>query len=475
MADGLSPLDLASLAHVWEAWARPKQIPPPTSWRSFGFVTGRGFGKTRANVELLIAEIMAGRARRVGIASFNMDETERTLIHGESGIIRCSPPWFRPTVIKGQVVFGNGAVITPYTPEVPAGPRGPEHDLFLLSEVASYPFTNRDEFFSNVRLGLRLGLGRMTFDTTPKRRNPIVRYLLERAERDPVRHIVVRGSTRENRDNLTADFVTELESEIGGTMRGAEELEGQFLDDAEGALFKQEWIDRARRDMPTTFKRRIIAVDPAISTRKGTDRTGLVELGLGVDDQIFVLADLTDKLSAETWGPMVIDRYTKNQCDCVVVERNRGGDLVVANLRAFARERGLRVDVVEADAVTRHAPGVVLVKETRASRGKDIRAEPVASLYERGRVSHVRGVDLTELEELACTWAPETGAFSPDALDALVHGVVELAGLARATRADGSAAVRGAAAMQATLSGQRQAPRVDVAKLLGGAGRGDRL
>ena len=476
MADDPSPLGLATLLHTWEAWARPKQLAPPTSWRSWGLCTGRGFGKTRSCAELVVAEVMAGRARRIGIASFNLDETERTLIHGESGLLRCSPSWFKPEITKGIVVWPNGAIATPYTPEVPGGPRGPEHDLFWCSEGSTWPAATRDEFFSNIRYGLRLGLGRMIWDTTPKRRNPIVRYLLERAARDPARHIVVRGSSRENADNLTADFVTELEAEHGGTMRGQEELEGIFLDDADGALWRQDWIDRARRDMPGTFKRRVIAVDPAISTRRGTDRSGIVEAGLGVDDQVFVLADLTDRYAPEAWGGIVIDRYMRGGCDCIVVERNRGGDLVVSMLRACAKDRGIRVEVVEPEAMTRHQGGTVYVKETISRRGKELRADPVAALYEKGRVSHVKGADLAELEETLCTWVPEAGGASPDTLDALVFCVTELAGLSRESRADGSAAVRGAAAMQATLSGQRQAPRVDVARLLGGvAGRGARL
>lgn len=465
----LSPLDLAALQHTWEAWARPKQVPPPTNWRSFGFVTGRGFGKTRANVQTVIAEVMAGRARRIGVASFNYDETERTLIHGVSGLLACSPPWFKPEVIKSQVVWPNGAIATPYTPEVPNGPRGPEHDLVLLSEVASYPAATRDEFFSNIRLGLRLGYGRMLFDTTPKARNPIVRYLLERSQRDPVRHIVIRGSTRENRDNLTHEFVGELEAELGGTRRGAEELDGIFHDDSDGALFKQEWIDRARRDMPTQLKRRVLSVDPTISTRKGTDRTGLCELGLGLDDQVFVLADHTDRYAAEQWGALLIKLYVEGQADCIVVERNRGGDLVAANIRACAQQRGLRVEIVDEKAPTRHSGGTIYLKEVISRKGKELRAEPVASLYERGRVSHVRGVDLTELEDLMCTWAPEAGGPSPDALDALVHGVFELANLTRDTR-DTRAAIVGAVAAQKSLAAQQPRKPLNVAAVLGGRG-----
>ena len=269
--------------------------------------------------------------------------------------------------------------------------------------------------------------------------------------------------------------MTELEAEYAGTQRGREELDGEFFDDAEGALWQQAWIDRARRELPDTLKRRVLSVDPAISTRRGTDATGIVDLGLGVDDQVFVIEDLTDRLSWEVWGALVIDRYFTVRADCVIVERNRGGDACVANLRACAAKRGFRVEVVEPDAPTRHAPGVVYVKETVSRKSKALRAEPVASLYERGRVSHVSGADLTELEEVLCTWLPEGAGESPNALDAMVHGVFELASLHREGRGDPRAAIAGASKLQAAIASRGPAKPINVAAILGAGRRGDRL
>jgi phage terminase large subunit-like protein len=465
--------DLAALGHFWEAWARPKQLPPETNWRSFGFVTGRGFGKTRSNCETVIAEIMAGRTKYLGFAAQNLDVAERAMVNGPDGLITRSPPWFRPVLVKGQLIWPNGAVATALTPEVPNGPRNFSFDTVWLAEIAAWPASTRDEFMSNIRYALRLGLGRALFDTTPKARNPLVRNLIERSVRDPRRHVLVRGSTHENQENLTEDFVRELEAEYGGTQRGREELEGQFFDDAEGSLFKQEWIDRARRDMPTVFKRRAISVDPAISMRKGTDATGIVDLGLGEDDQVFVLGDHTKRLAWEVWGALVIDLYVRGGCDCVIVERNRGGDAVVANLRACAERRGIRVEVVGPDAPTRRAAAVVYVKETISRKSKALRAEPVATVYERGRVSHVEGVDLTELEDQMTTWLPEAGGESPNALDALVHGVHELAGLSRETKPKSD--VVGAAKLQAMVTQPRPSAPTNVAALLGRRGGGDRI
>jgi phage terminase large subunit-like protein len=467
-----STLDLAALQYAWEYHARPKQMPPPTAWKSWGIISGRGWGKTRSCAELTVSEVMAGRVKRIAFCSFNLDEAERTLIHGQSGLIAVSPPWFKPTVNKGIVCWPNGAIATPYTPEVPAGPRGPESDWLWCSEAAAWPASTRDEFFSNLRLGNRLPGARMIFDTTPRRRDPIVRYFLERAARDPRRHLVVRGATRDNGDNLDVDFVTSLEAEIGGTMRGRAELEGLYDDDADGALWKQEWIDAHRRDMPTVLKRRIISIDPAISTRKGTDATGLVEMGVAPDDQVVVISDHTDHMAAGVWGAKVIELYVRNGCDCVIVERNRGCDLVVENLRACAERRGIRVEKVERDAKTRRDAGTVYVKEVHARNSKHVRAEPVASLYERGRVSHVRGADLADLEESLCTWTPESNGESPNALDALVHGCVELADLSRDKphRSD----VIGAAKLQASI-GKTPTKAPNIATLLGGGRGGDRI
>ncbi len=173
---------------------------------------------------------------------------------------------------------------------------------------------------------------------------------------------------------------------------------------------------------------------------------------------------------------------SSSTCDCVVVERNRGGELVAANLRACAEKRGLRVEVIEPNALTRHSIGVVLVKETHARKSKALRAEPVASRYEAGRVSHVRGADLADLEESLCTWIPDGGGESPNALDALVHGVVayvymvlELADLSRDKPPDASRSIDDAAKMQAMVTPSPQ--RQSMGAFLGGGGRrgGDRL
>ncbi len=436
MLDELSVVELAALAHDWrDFWARPAQIIDSAGpWRSHGLLTGRGFGKTRTISEFVQEEVAAERARRIALIAQNEDQTLAVMVHGPSGLLATSPPWFKAHFEGGRVVWPNGAQAFVYTPEVPGELRGPEHDLGWGSEIVAWPAATADEALSNLRLGLRLGYGRFVWDSTPKRRSPLVRFLLKRAEADPLIHRVTRGGSRENADNLTRGMLDELEREIGGTQRGREELEGIFLEDEEGALFREGWFATTRRQLPSQLARRILAIDPATSDRAGTDRTGIVELGLGFDAQVYVIADLTRRASWEEWARLVVDRYVTGRCDCIVVERNKVGGAPVAILRAEAHTRGMRAEVVQLEAPTRHVPGVIYAKEVFARGAKELRAEPVTPLYEKGRVSHVIGADLGELETVMTTWVPGPGARSPDALDALVHGVSELAGLWRARR-----------------------------------------
>jgi phage terminase large subunit-like protein len=376
----------------------------------------------------------------------SIDESIDVMVLGESGLIECSPPWDRPVWLSDRLVWPSGAFASVYSPERPQALRGHQHDLFWASEVAAWSPSRRDEAWSNLRLTLRLGLGRLVWDGTPRRRNPLVRELLARCERNPEQHLLRRGTTSDNRLNLAPECVAEWLAEYGGTQKGLEELMGQFLDDDLEGLVRQAWIDAARRDLPTHLARRIVSIDPAITSRNSSDATGIVEIGLGVDEQIHVLADHTDRLSWESWTALGVDLYVRGKCDCLVVERNRGGDACVAGLRSAAKERGFNVVVLGPMAPTRWQSGTVYVKEVLAKGSKESRLDPIAGLYEKGRVSHVRGADLTELEEQLTTWIPGEGA-SPNALDAAVHGLWEISQLGD-TRASPAAQVKQIEAVQ---------------------------
>lgn len=474
--DKIPVIDLAALSYDWRnMWARPKQVAPAHGWRSWGFLGARGIGKTLAVSKHINEEAHAGRAMLIGLAAQDEANSIAVQVLGPSGLIATAPPWFRPRweATALQLVWPNGARAYVRTPEVPGKIRGLEYHLSWICELQSWPQVTREEAFSNFLLSTRVGYGRMVWDATPKKRHPLLRELLATSESDPLRHVVVRGATRENAANLGDGYIEELERKYGGTQKGREELLGEMLDDSEAALVRQAWIDQARRGMPDRLVRRVIGIDPAVTNRAGNDRTGIVEAGLGVDGQMLVLGDYSDKHSADAWASIVLERYVRNGCDCVVVETNKGGDLVTQNLRAHAGRRGLSVVVLGKEEHPRPMTSVVYVREVHARGTKEDRAQPLATAYERGRVSHVIGVDLLALEDMLTTWEPAPGQRSPDALDALVHAGTELLGLL-SNRADASAGFKGITDVSKALASTTRGP-MNVATLLGGAGTGGRI
>lgn len=467
-------VELAALAACWSMWARSKQLAPRGDWRSWGFLTARGFGKTLSVAKHINDEVQAGRARCIGLAAQNETKTIAVQV---AGLIESAAPWFEPKWEGSQLqlVWPNGARAFAFTPEVPGAIRSPNFDLSWLSEIQSWPVATREEAYSNFLFATRVGYARTIWDATPKKRHPILQKLIARATSEPDKHIVVRGTIYENAANLSAGVIADLEREYGGTQKGREELLGEMLEDSENALIRMAWIERARRQRPDTILRRVIGIDPAVTNRAGNDRTGVIDDGLGADGQVYVLGDYSGSHSADAWAGIVLDKYVAGGCDCVVVETNKGGDLVTQNLRAHAGKRDLTVVVLAKEERPRRTPGIVYVREVHARGAKEDRAQPLATAYERGRVSHVIGVDLTALEDTLTTWEPAPGQRSPDALDAHVHAVTELLGLAE-NKPDPSTAFKGIAAMGAALALPTTGalPR-NLATLLGGGGGGGRI
>ncbi len=467
--DQLTIVELAGLAYDWENfWARPKQILPKTEWRSFGFLTARGVGKTTACARHIVDEVQAERARCIGLAAQNEDKTIDVQV---GGLIEASPPWFRPEWLASvrQLTWPNGAVAYAHTPEVPGAIRSHNFDLTWLSEVQSWPKAMQHEAYLNFQFATRVGYARTIWDATPKRRHPLLRSFVARSESEPDRHVIVRGTIHENARNLGAGVIENLEREFGGTLAGREELLGEMLDESESAIIRQSWIDAARRHMPERFARRVIGIDPAVTSRAGNDKTGIVEAGVTSDGQAYVLADRSGKHAPSTWANVVLEMYVADACDCVVVETNKGGELVTQNLRAHAGRRGLNVIVVGKEERPCHVAGTIYVKEVHARGPKEDRAQPLATAYERGRVSHVIGADLSALEDTLTTWEPAPGQRSPDALDALVHAVGELLGLL-SNRRDHQIAFRGIGELSRALAAPTPAPTFNLSALLGRSG-----
>jgi phage terminase large subunit-like protein len=454
-------VERAALAAHRSTWMRPKQCPPRGEWRSWGNLTSRGWGKTDAIARFITEEVQAGRAMRIGLAAQN--ETKTIAVQAE-GLIKAAPFWFRPqwAATSLRLQWPNGAVAVAFTPEVPGAIRSENLDLAWLSEIQSWPLMTREEAYSNFLFATRVGRARTIWDATPKRAHPILKRLLARAEAEPEKHHVVRGTIYEN-PHLAHGVVADMEREYAGTQKGREELLGEMLEESDAALVRQAWIDEHRRPMPDRFTRRVIGIDPAVTNRAGNDKTGIVEDALGVDGQVYVLGDYSGKHSPDAWAAIVLDKYVTGGCDCVVVETNKGGDLVTQVLRAGADKRKLSIVVLGKEERPQRAQGVVYIREVHARGTKEDRAQPLATAYERGRVSHVTGAKLTELEDMLTTWEPAPGQRSPDALDAHVHAVTDLLGLLKNT-ADPAIAFQGLAAANAALTKPSRNPSRNVAR-----------
>ncbi len=460
----LSNVERAALHAHWTYWARPEQLAPAGDFRSWGFLGARGMGKTRALVEHVNEEVQAGRARRIGLAAQNETKTIAVQV---GSLIDMSPPWFAPRWdgSRLELVWPNGAKALAFTPEVPGSIRSENFDLTWLSELQSWPASTREEAFSNFQFATRVGYARTVWDATPKRRHPLLKKLIAR---ESAAHRIARGTIYDNAANLSPGVIADLEREYAGTIKGREELLGEMLSESESAMVHQEWIDAARRHMPDVLLRRVLGVDPAVTTRAGNDRTGIVETGLGIDRQVYVLADDSGRHAPGAWASIVLERYVRDGCDLIVVETNKGGDLVTQNLRAEAPKRGLQVVVIGRDELSKpRQSGTVFVREVHARGAKEDRAQPLATAYERGRVSHVMGVDLRELEDTLTTWEPIPGQRSPDALDALAHAAGELLGLGD-NRQDRKVGFEGVTQIADAISPSRG--RVDFGRILGGGG-----
>ncbi len=427
-----STVELAALGAEWEFWARPKQLhPKELVWRVLGFLAGRGFGKTVANSNFVNREVEAGRAKMVCLIAQDKDNTIGIQVNGPSGLIATAPPWFKPVYVPSEeiLLWPNGAKGIVRTPEKPGKIRGFDYDLTWMIELQSWPKAQQKEALMNVRFATRVGLARIVWDATAKKGHELLLELLADAVADPVSNIVVRGHTNENATNLNEAAVAALEKKYAGTQAGREELGGEMLENSDKATAKQEWIDRNRRPAPTHLVRCGVSVDPAVSTKAGSDTTGIVVGGIAPDGKLQVKKDLTGKYSPEEWGKVALDEYIANDCDCIVVERNKAGDFVASNIRSAARNRKLTVIVLGKTERPQRVKGVVYIREVYGQGEKSERAKPVGTAYEQDLIAHDEDADLRRLELTLTTWEPSPSADSPGDLDALVHLAVEMLGL----------------------------------------------
>lgn len=318
---------------------------------------------------------------------------------GDSAVLKVSPSWARPIYqpSKRRVIWPNGAIAHCYGADEPSLLRGPEHDIAWADELAAWRYP---EAWDNLMFGLRRGpRPHVVVTTTPKPRK-LIRDLLGREGRDVV---VSRASTYANKDNLAEAFYRWIVSQYEGTRLGRQEIAGELLEDVPGALWKRTTLELLKRPMPSVLARVVVAVDPAVSAGDESDETGIVVAGIGLETppHLHVLADLSGRYDPSEWPQIVCRAYRDWRADRVVAEVNQGGDMV---------ERVIRV-----------VDPQISYRSVHATRGKIVRAEPVAALYEKGQAHHCgSGLELLEDQMCSFTGGPKKEGDLWDRMDALV-------------------------------------------------------
>lgn len=398
----IGELDDASalaLLYDWRGmWARPEQLPPAAAHRTWLIQAGRGFGKTRTGAET-VREWTADPDAVIALIGPTSADVRDVMVGGESGLLKVFPPAEQPLYqpSKRRVVFASGAVAYCYSAEEPERLRGPQHSGAWLDELAVYPALK--ELWDNLQFGLRLGAEPHIIATTTPRPLPWLKQLAA----DPMT-IVTRGATRDNAANLPASTLAEFDRIYGGTRIGRQELLGELLDEADGALWTREAIERGRVREHPELVRIVIAIDPSVTAGENSDECGIVAAGLGVDDHGYVLADRSGVFTADVWAHRSVSLFDDMDADRIIAEVNNGGDLVESVIRTV-----------------RHN---IAYEKVHASRGKVSRAEPVAALYEQGKVHHVGG--FPQLEDELTNFVPGALAKSPNRADALVWALTWL-------------------------------------------------
>lgn len=404
---GATARELAALEHDWPTWARPEQLAPSGDWSTWLILAGRGWGKTRTGAEWIRHCVDHDGVRRIALVGATASDVRDVMLYGESGLLSIWPEHQRPKYepSKRRVLFHTGATATLYSAEKPDRLRGPQHEIAWLDELAAW--SNLEETLYNLEFGLRLGdRPRKTITTTPRPLEQLKALVREAAEGGGV--IVTRGATYDNAANLAPSFLAAVRKAYEGTRLGQQELYGEILG-AAGGLFRSEWFRYLPSDSVPPLSRVYVSVDPAITARN--DETGIVVVGRH-KDSAYVLEDASGRMSPDEWARRAVELARRHKANAIVAETNRGGDLVSTTIRQFDRS--------------------IPIREVRANRGKDTRAEPIAALYEQNRVYHVG--QFTKLESQMCEWDPTSAdemrrqrqATSPDRMDALVWGIAEL-------------------------------------------------
>jgi phage terminase large subunit-like protein len=400
--EGLDENALLALPWMFEFWALPHQLPPDGAWKTWVILGGRGAGKTRAGAEWVRVEVEGprpldpGRARRVALVGETLDQVRDVMVFGDSGILACSPPDRRPVweATRRRLVWPNGAVAQAYSAHEPESLRGPQFDAAWVDELAKWK--RGQEAWDMLQFALRLG-------SHPRQ---VVKTILQNPS-----SVVTHAPTEANRAYLAASFLEEVERRYGGTRLGRQELAGELIEDVDGALWTLAMLEEARVTTLPAFNRVVVAVDPPATGHAGSDECGIVVVGAVTegppqDWRAVVLEDASLRAaSPQAWAQAALDAFYRHGADRLVAEVNQGGDMV--------------------EALVRGIDALVPYRAVRATHGKAIRAEPVAALYEQGRVGHVKSLGALEDQMCRMTAQGYRGKGSPDRLDALVWALTD--------------------------------------------------
>lgn len=395
----LNPKEQELARYHWHMWARDNQIPPESNWKYWVCMAGRGWGKTRTGAQWVRHLVEEKGLTRIALVAPTAADVRDIMVNGESGIIACSPPWNRPEYqsSKRRVVWPNGAQAFMYSSEKPNRLRGPQHEAAWVDELTSLL---RPETWDMLEFGNRLGENPQTLvTTTPKVAHKLLKKILksERAE-------VSRGGMNENRKNLAPSFVDDMIKKYAGTRLGRQEIDGEFMDKIEGALWSDDFLRMDPMKIPPgLIDNIIVSIDPSATDDEETSECGIVVVGVDQELNGYVLEDASGSMSPNAWGKKGIDCYRKWKASKIVAEINHGGQMVEAILRGIDKR--------------------IPFKAVHASQGKRIRAEPVSALYEQRRIFHVGVFD--NLEDEMISFNPED-RIPADRVDALVWGFTEL-------------------------------------------------
>jgi phage terminase large subunit-like protein len=388
-----------SFLKSWEFWGRPEQQLPDSEWDTLLILAGRGSGKTRMCAEA-VHRWAENKNWHISLVGETVAEVRDVMVEGPSGLVKTAKPWnpveYMPS--KRRLEWPKtGTWATTYSGDSPDQLRGPNSQGAWLDELAKFRYPQ--EVWDNLMMVLRVGLAPKCIVSTTPRPIPLIKELAKQAREDRQGVVMRRWSTYRNIANLSERFIQNRIVPYEGTRYGRQELNAEILEDVEGALWNLSRIDSLRVTGTPSLTRIAVGVDPPGSTK---GQCGIVVIGLYANE-LYVLDDMSMSGSPEEWGLQVVKAYHNWAADVVVPETNFGGDMVMSTIRAI--------------------DPLVPLRPVHASRGKQIRAQPISAYTEQGKMHHVGS--FAELEDEICSWTPDEPK-SPNRLDAYVWAATEL-------------------------------------------------